>query len=186
VTTLPAVIDAACVQSADMLLFARAQSGDEAAFTALYGRHMPYIAAVVRRLLGPGEDEVDDIVQETFCDALSGLASIQEPRALRAWLATVAVRRSHRVIRKRMRRRTIVRVLSAFSPLFSDPAQLCTVDALAAALDELPADLRVPWVLARIEAWRLEEVASACDVSLATVKRRLQQAEVRLAKVWAP
>jgi DNA-directed RNA polymerase specialized sigma24 family protein len=44
----------------------------------------------------------------------------------------------------------------------------------------LPGKLRVPWVLNRIADETLPEVATLCDTSLATVKRRIAEAEKRL------
>ena len=41
-------------------------------FEALYAKHARYIAGVVHRLMGD-DGELDDIVQETFVDAIEGL-----------------------------------------------------------------------------------------------------------------
>jgi RNA polymerase sigma-70 factor (ECF subfamily) len=54
------------------------------------------------------------------------------------------------------------------------------VDELYDALYRLPDQLRIPWVLARVEQQPLKDVADACAVSLATVKRRILEADERL------
>jgi RNA polymerase sigma-70 factor (ECF subfamily) len=54
------------------------------------------------------------------------------------------------------------------------------VEELYDVLDRIPPKLRVPWVLARIEGETLPRVADACGVSLATVKRRVSEAETRI------
>ena len=46
-----------------------------------------------------------------------------------------------------------------------------------AILDELPADERIALALRVIDGMDLADVAAACGVSLATIKRRLQRAE---------
>jgi RNA polymerase sigma-70 factor (ECF subfamily) len=43
----------------------------------------------------------------------------------------------------------------------------------------LPADERIPFALRFIDGMELTEVARACTVSLATIKRRLSRAEQR-------
>lgn len=54
------------------------------------------------------------------------------------------------------------------------------MDDLYDALERIPSDVRIPWVLHRIEQLSLPETALACEVSLATVKRRIADAEARL------
>jgi RNA polymerase sigma-70 factor (ECF subfamily) len=49
-------------------------------------------------------------------------------------------------------------------------------------LDRMPTDLRIAWMLRRVEGLALAEVASACDRSLATVKRRIAAADALVAQ----
>jgi RNA polymerase sigma-70 factor (ECF subfamily) len=60
-----------------------------------------------------------------------------------------------------------------------DEAVRATYRVLAA----LPVDERIPFALRFIEGMELTEVARACDVSLATVKRRLTSAQKKFAKI---
>lgn len=162
----------------DAALVERA-SDDAEAFRALYERHARYVAGVVFRVLG-NDGDVDDVVQETFLDAREILRTLEDPRALRGWLVTIAVRRVHRLLRKRRRRAALFFGFVAFAPKHSDPRDGQKVSDLYEALDSLPAELRVPWTLARIEQLTLPEVAAACEVSLATVKRHIAAAETRI------
>jgi RNA polymerase sigma-70 factor (ECF subfamily) len=57
-------------------------------------------------------------------------------------------------------------------------AELALVDR---ALSRMPLKLRTPWVLRHVLGERLEDVAAACNCSLATVKRRLAEAETVVA-----
>jgi RNA polymerase sigma-70 factor, ECF subfamily len=160
-------------------LLTRAQAGEPAAVRALYGAHARYIAGVVHRMLGSDAD-VDDVVQDTFLDGLDALSQLKEPRALRGWLATIAVRRVHRLLTRRRRRRVLLGFFAHFVAQRSDPAAAAPAFDLYEALDSLPVELRVPWMLARVEGWLLPEVAHSCGVSLATIKRRLRDAEQQL------
>ncbi len=155
---------------------------DPEAFEALYRAHARYVAGVVHRLLSRGarDGELDDVVQETFLDAFEGLATMDEPRAVRAWLVTVAVRRTRRLLARRRRRALFAFLAKDYAPQASDPRDRGPVDDLYDALERIPADLRIPWVLHRVEQMSLPETAQACEVSLATVKRRIAEAEERI------
>ena len=154
-------------------------------FEALYAKHARYVAGVVHRLMGQ-DGEVDDIVQETFVDAIEGLERLRDPSAVRAWLVTVAVRRTRRVLASRRRRMMFAFWTVDFAPRASDPRDRAPVDELYDALARVPADLRIPWVLHRVERLSLPETAAACEVSLATVKRRIKDAEERIERRLAP
>ena len=53
------------------------------------------------------------------------------------------------------------------------------VEATYAVLESLPSEQRLPFSLRYIQGMELKEVASACGVSLATIKRRISKAERR-------
>jgi RNA polymerase sigma-70 factor (ECF subfamily) len=163
----------------DAALVERARQADQAAFAALYQRHARYLAGVVYRLMGDDE-ELDDIVQETFLLASDALAGLAQPDRLRPWLVTIAVRRAHRHLARRRRRWCLLSRLAEVGTTVSDPADRGDVDELYRALDRLPRELRVPWALHRIEQFSLPDVAEACEVSLATAKRRIAEAERRM------
>lgn len=156
--------------SQEALLVERACARDEQAITALYQRHAAYVARVVHRILGR-DSELDDIVQETFVEGLRQLPTLQDPAKLRSFLVTIAVRRIHARFTWRRRMREIAAQLFHTSARASDPAGDERVRALYEVLDRQPANHRVAWVLHRIEAHTLPEVAEQTGASLATVKR---------------
>lgn len=169
------------VEDDDEVLVQRAATGDRRAFTALYRRHARYLAGVAFRLLGDS-GELDDVVQEAFLIALRGLGNLKDPSRVRPWLVTILVRRVQRRLRSRMRRSWLGRELLLVSPTASDPHVSREVSDLYRALERLPVELRVPWTLARVEGGGLEEVADWCDISVATLKRRLNKADELLAR----
>ena len=72
---------------------------DEAAFTALVGRHGPTVLSVCRRVLrGP---DVDDVFQATFLALAKEAGAIRRGEALGAWLYEVAY---HAALRAKARR----------------------------------------------------------------------------------
>ncbi len=162
----------------DALLVERARGGDERAVAQLYKRHARYLAGVVYRLMGD-ELELDDVVQETFLALRDQLAELREPERVRFWIVRVAVRSAQKRMERRRRR---FRLLSSQPPppVASDPALDEDLRALFEALSTLPPELRIPWALHKIEGQTLPEVADLCEVSLATVKRRIADADARL------
>ena len=189
-TRVLALPDAAPLTGAGILLddaslVARVQRDEASAFSALYARHARYIAGVAYRLMGDDGD-IDDVVQETFLDAADGIHALNDPAAVRSWLVTIAVRRVKRLLARRRRSRFFFWQAAEMAPRTSDPRDRAPVDELYDALDKLPVGLRVPWVLARVEQVTLPEVARMCDVSLATVKRRIADADARIERRCAP
>ncbi len=148
-------------------------------FEAIYRLHARYVAGVVYRIMG-NDGDVDDIVQDTFIDAMDGIASLRDPGALRGWLVTVAVRRCQRLYKRRARRAFLRLEFSFFSAKTSDPKDRASVDDLRDSLARLTPDLRLPWILHRVEDMTLPDTARACEISLATAKRRIAEADERL------
>jgi RNA polymerase sigma-70 factor, ECF subfamily len=163
----------------DASLVARACAGDDGAFAELFRRHSSYVARLAYRLLGD-ESEVDDVVQDTFVRALGAVGQIRQPERVRSWLATVAVRHVHHRLKQRSRWSWLRREVAYQMPRPSDPALEDRVVALYGALADLPPKLRVPWVLHCIEGHTHADVAEMCGASIATVKRRIGEAEQRL------
>jgi RNA polymerase sigma-70 factor, ECF subfamily len=157
----------------------RVRRRDRDAYRLLYSRHARYLAGVVFRLLG-ADHELDDIVQESFVDAVEGMGALQDASRLRSWLVTIAVRKVNRVLLARQRRARIEWCLGFILPQSHTPAGEWSARELARALDQLPPKLRVPWTLSRIEQLALTDVAGACATSLATAKRRIGEADRRL------
>jgi RNA polymerase sigma-70 factor (ECF subfamily) len=151
----------------------------------VFRRYSRYVAAVALRLLGR-DDEIDDVVQEVFLQALKGLERLREPAAVKGWLATVTVRVAGRKLR--------VRRLRGFFGLDDRPEyeQLATADTppderallarVYALLDQLTVSERLAWTLRHVEGEQLDDVARICGVSLATAKRRIASAQAKLGR----
>jgi|SRR6188768_2388309 len=124
--------------------------------------------------------ELDDLTQEVFIRAFARIAELREPESLRAWLGSIAVFVAREAIRRKRRRRWLL-FLSA-EQLQEPPAAAASLEARAAlrvfyeVLDGFAADERIAFSLRFVEGMELTEVAEACQVSLATIKRRLKRA----------
>jgi RNA polymerase sigma-70 factor (ECF subfamily) len=143
------------------------------------------LLAIASRLLS-SRSEGEDVVQDTFVVGFEQLATLRDPAAVRSWLARIAVS----LVRRRLRRGRFFRLLgleqeldATLSGLASpslrpdDRAELALIDQV---LRRMPADLRIAWMLRRVEGLPLPDVASACSCSLATVKRRIAAADATM------
>lgn len=146
---------------------------------ALVDDHGPHVERLLTRILG-FSSELDDLVQEVFVRALGKVDELRDEN-VRSWLGAFAVNVARETIRRRRRRSW----LSFFAPeelpeLPDDdatPELRDAVRALYRLLESMSADDRVVLTLRMIEGMQLSEIANVCDISLSTVKRRLQRAE---------
>lgn len=72
-------------------MVAAARSGDERALDLLVAQCLPLVYNIVGRALD-GNDDVDDVVQETLLRVVRGLHELRDPAAFRSWLVAIAVR----------------------------------------------------------------------------------------------
>ncbi len=160
--------------------------GEEWAAAALLDRYGLLVERLMRRILGH-DNELADLVQDAFATILSSIGQVRDENAVKAWIASVAVHTAHHAIR----RRKLTRLIFFWhkDDLPDVPARETNMGArealrrVYAALDQLPANERVVFTLRFIEEMPLEEIASACNVSIATVKRRIARAEERFTAI---
>lgn len=164
----------------DAALVGAIQRGDRAAAGELFDRHAPRVRRVLVRVLGSDPD-IADLLQEVFVHALRDLPKLSDPNALGGWLNAIAVNLARRTIRKRTRwrwlRPTPPEELSAVPVDGHDENGSEELVAVYRILGAMQADERIAFALRFIEGMELKEIAAACDVSLATIKRRLARAE---------
>jgi RNA polymerase sigma-70 factor (ECF subfamily) len=167
------------------LLVAGLRAGDPAMKAAFFKRYAPAVERLVTHLIGP-DRELADILQEVFVQALSSVGSLRDPAALKPWLLRIATHSARRTLRTRTRRGWLRFFVDAeeearFEPVMPEPDAEAreTVRAVYAVLGRMPADERIAFALRYIDGMELTEVAEACAVSLATVKRRLRRADER-------
>jgi RNA polymerase sigma-70 factor (ECF subfamily) len=150
------------------------------AVAVFYDRHAPHVHRVLRASLG-SDSEIPDLLQEVFIRALDRIGELQDRERVRGWLTTVAVFVARAHIRRRVRRRW----LRIFSPERTNLNHVeppssesrFALDEIYSVLDELPPNDRMAFVLRFIDGMTLSDAADACQVSLATFKRRLARAE---------
>ena len=170
----------------DAALVVAARAGEAWACEALFRRHAPRLNALAFRIMGRDE-EIDDLVQDAFVAAFGTLERLVDPSAFASWTAGILVRQGYKKIRRRrlLARLGLGRMASPIDPdliiaASAPPDTVAELRRIYGAIDAMPADLRVPLVLHRVEGLGLEETAAALGVSLATTKRRIAEADARL------
>jgi RNA polymerase sigma-70 factor (ECF subfamily) len=162
------------------------KAGEARAPAALFARFAGHVERVLTRIFGASEAEVADMVNVTFLRALDRIDRVEDSRGLRAWLTSIAVNVSREHVRARRRRGWLRLVEPSQLP---EPAAEPPHDAAEAvrrlygALAAMPVDERIAFALRFVDGMELTEVAAACEVSLATIKRTLARAEERFVAI---
>lgn len=163
----------------DAELVLRARAGSDAAFARLVERHQAAVRVFLRRMLGGGWAEADDLAQDAFLAAWSSLRSLKEPAGFRAWLCGIA--RGKALDRIRSSRRRAGRD-SAWLEAGEPPMGVSAEDrlSLTAAMASLPSDVRACVALCLAEGWSHGEAAAALGLPLGTVKSHVARGRFRL------
>jgi len=168
-------------KEADFLAALRA--GERWARTELYRRHAQTVESILIRVLGWNTD-IPDLVQEVFVRVLAGLGGFRgDHRSLKPWITRIAVHTARGWIRKRRMLRLVFLQRTEQSPeipaTVAAPEELESLRRAYRVIDSLPERERIAFTLRFVADMELTEVAEACEVSLATIKRRLASARRR-------
>lgn len=162
------------------------QDGHPGAPAALFDRYSGHVQGVLSNVIGV-DPELPDLLHEVFTQALKSIHSIKDPQLLKAWISRIAVFTARGCLRYRKRRRWLTflapeKIPDPPAPGVSDEAREA-VRSVYELLDQLGSDERLVFALRFINGMELKEVAEACGVSLATIKRRLSKAEARFCEL---
>ncbi len=169
-----------------------ARQGEEGAIRALIKRHNQRLFRVARSVVRD-DAEAEDIVQETYVRAFTRLNSFRGDSLFSTWLIRIALNEALGRTRRK-RPTTEFEKLDALNtdpseggvimfPTFTAPvasdAELARKqirEFLEKAVDDLPEDFRIVFMLRDIEDMSTEETASQLSLKPETVKTRLHRA----------
>jgi len=167
-------------------LLERLRDGEPAAVAEVYDRHQATVHAFARRLVGDAA-AAQDLVHETFVSLPGAIRRFEGGSSLRTFLLSIAVNHARHHLRAASRRRQAMERFSHESldaPPASGPEQhALRVDLareLSRALDLLPLDQRVAFVLCEVEERTSKEAAQIVGAPEATVRTRLFHAKKKL------
>lgn len=158
-------------------LLERARNGEAWALDCLMNAHRARILNLCFQVLRD-ESEAEDAAQDAFVRAFSGLALFKGRSSFGTWLYRVALNVC--LEHKRARRDFEQLDLNQRAPDPKHDERL----ALEWALDHLSEPLRLTLVLREWHGLSYEEIASALDVPLGTVRSRLSAAREEFRRVW--
>lgn len=164
----------------DEQLVERVVAGETELFERIMRRNNQRLYRALRAILR-NEQEVEDVLQETYLRAFQHLASFENRAQLSTWLVRIAVHEAFARLRRAARQ----------MPL--DPDRLEESEAtdehpetqafqtelrqhLERAVDELPAAFRTVFVLRQVEGMSVAETAACLEIPTETVKTRLFRA----------
>lgn len=177
---------------ADDELVRRARERDEAAVRAITQRYNRRLFRIARSILRD-DGEAEDVVQETYVHAFTGLDMFRGDSAFGTWITRIAMNEA--LGRLRRRRPTVewetlgeaVQAQIINFPLSTggnDPertmAQGEVRTILERAIDELPDLFRTVFITRIVEGMSVEETADLLGLKPETVKTRLHRARLLL------
>ncbi len=148
-----------------------------------------FIYTVAYRLTGD-HDDAQDLVQEVLVRVQRGLRSY-EPGSLRGWLGRITTNVFLDEVRRRTRRPVVALPddPDLALPASPDASEVSAAERLPdhvqAALAALPAEYRVPVVLADVVGLAYADIAEQLEVPIGTVRSRIHRGRLSLRKALA-
>jgi len=182
----------------DQELVRRARSGDRRAFDLLVLKYQQKVASLIGRYIRDPA-EVMDVTQDAFLKAYRALGGFRGESAFYTWLYRIAVNtvKNHLVAQGRRPPGDDVDAelaeqmdLGGRLREGATPERHLLTEEIAhtvqAALDALPEDLRTAIVLRELEGMSYEEIATAMDCPIGTVRSRIFRAREAIDKRLRP
>ena len=175
-------------RSDDQRLVERVQGGDRQAFDVLVLKYQHRIVKLVTRYVRDPSEALD-VTQEAFIKAYRAIPKFRGDSAFYTWLYRIAINtaKNHIVAMKRRPMEYDLDLQEAGG--YVSNVQLHETDSpdriaqreelrdvLQASIDALPEELRVAIVLREIEGMSYEEIATAMNCPIGTVRSRIFRA----------
>ena len=176
----------------DQVLVERAQAGDKHAFEILVGKYQRKLGRLLSRFIRD-QAEIEDVAQEAFIKAYRALPSFRGDSAFYTWLYRIAVNTAKKALMD-MKRNPVIsenalrggddedetsrlghELISEETPETILAAREIA-EAVNAAMEALPEDLRQAVTLREIEGLTYEEIAAAMECPIGTVRSRIFRA----------
>jgi RNA polymerase sigma-70 factor (ECF subfamily) len=163
----------------------RLGAGDREALVEAYRAHHAGVRAFARRLVGDASI-AEDLVHDAFVALPASMARFRGECSLQSWLVAIAARQAQHHVRAAQRRRAAEARL-AHEPLANEPAapdaelrraELAAL--LTRALDALPLEQRVAFVLCEVEERSSVEAAEILGEKDGTIRARVMLAKKKL------
>ncbi|WP_267422521.1 MULTISPECIES: RNA polymerase sigma factor [unclassified Curtobacterium] len=144
----------------------------------LIRRYGPLMRAYAARILGHGDGEADDAVQEAALQAWQRIDRVEDPDRVRSWLFRIAANKALDRLRRRHPHLDLEAVPDRADerPVDEVVVARMQVDALARVVRNLPDAQRAVWVLREIGGASYAEVADQTGLTVTAVRGLLARA----------
>jgi RNA polymerase sigma-70 factor (ECF subfamily) len=162
-------------------LIRRILAGDAAAERELYNAHVDRVFRLAYRMTGDST-QAEDLTQDTFIRAFDRLIDFRGEAPFAGWLHRVATSVILTGLRKRKRLQSVESIrddlewAAGASPL----SDLDLKRSLDRAVDGLDDNHRLVFVMHDMEGYTHQEIATAVDAPVGTIKARLSRARQKL------
>jgi RNA polymerase sigma-70 factor (ECF subfamily) len=165
----------------DSGLVDRTLEGDEDALAELYRRYAPDAYEVAIRLTGSGSDAAD-VTQNVFLGLPDALDSYKGQGELGAWIRRIATREALLFLRHEKRQAKWQRRAARRSHEDASTDRVEARVVLEQALQAMPDELRVAYVLKEVEGYSHDEIADLLGITANLSSVRLYRARRWLKK----
>ncbi|MEE9296742.1 MAG: RNA polymerase sigma factor [Phycisphaerae bacterium] len=160
--------------------------GDRYAFDELCRRHSDWVRAVIFGVLCDRE-RIDDVAQQVWTTFWEQIGRLRNPSRWRPWLYRLARNAAVDAGRQGQRRKRAAERVGAASPaetVCPSPGDAAVRaeqhQAVADAVQALPALYREPFVLRHVQGWSYRQISEVMGLRTDTVETRLVRARRRL------
>jgi RNA polymerase sigma-70 factor (ECF subfamily) len=162
----------------------RLEQADSSALSEVYAQHAGPLLGFAKRLVGDAAG-AEDLVHEVFLSLPKVIRGYRGDASLRSFLLGMAVNHARHHVRSAARRRALATRAGEELPQGeASPEDVAQRERLAKALsramDELPLDQRVAFVLCEVEDRTAREVGEIVGAPEATVRTRVFHAKKKL------
>ncbi|MGE0867522.1 MAG: RNA polymerase sigma factor [Kofleriaceae bacterium] len=162
----------------------RVGANEPSAIDEVYREHHAALRAFARRIVGD-HDVAEDLVHDVFVALPEAMRRFRGESSLRTFLSAIALRRARKYIRSASRRRAAMAKLAEQPVAPAEAPDRALVQQQAAemlyrALDKLPDDQRIAFVLCEIDQMTAGEAAVIAEAPEPTMRTRLFHARKKL------
>jgi RNA polymerase sigma-70 factor (ECF subfamily) len=165
----------------DIELLAALRGGDPSAAGALHDRVRPHVDRTIRRLLGGGDVDHEDLAQQAIIELVSSIDRYRGDCSLDSWTSTITAHAVYKHLRRRKTERRIFGTLDAdtlaetrsWSRASREAMMRNVLHRVHAHLSTIEENKAWTFVLHDVCGYDLREIASITGVSVAAAQTRL-------------
>lgn len=167
--------------------------GDRDALALLWDDSRRWVAAIILAYK-PSDADLEDLLQQVAMQICRTISTLDEPRAFRGWLRTIAINTARAEGRKHTRRKkSMLRLVglggtsSARLPEPSLPDELATASEESRrvyhAAKSLPAGYREPVLLRCLQSMSYEQISDTMGLPVTTIETRIARGRRMLREI---